>query len=210
MQKFGRLPVLLNGRIKPLDTVARNSLLIIHGKQTLQRRTGNAHRDGLAGRSADETQRSRSAKDFRHPQSGNARRPRLDAGGWQIFFLSRTLPPRAGHRAAGRARVKRWRRNCVRPFSATSSSCLSGSSLYHRLQNSLEITGTTDFKSQIDDLVKNIHPVAGADEKRDLQRKRCKASGSWPRPAIFIPSRPSRLTTIHCNGARWAKASSHS
>ncbi len=35
MQKFGRLPVLLNGRIKPLDTVARNSLLIIHGKQTL-------------------------------------------------------------------------------------------------------------------------------------------------------------------------------
>ena len=35
MRKFGRLPVLLNGRIKPLDTVARNSLLIIHGKQTL-------------------------------------------------------------------------------------------------------------------------------------------------------------------------------
>ncbi|MBA2434994.1 MAG: hypothetical protein H0V54_07935, partial [Chthoniobacterales bacterium] len=38
LDKFGRLPVLLNGRIKPLDTVARNSLLIIHGKQTL--RTG--------------------------------------------------------------------------------------------------------------------------------------------------------------------------
>ncbi|MGH7935883.1 MAG: cytochrome c biogenesis protein, partial [Chthoniobacterales bacterium] len=35
MQKFGRLPVLLNGRIKPLDTVARNALLIIQGKQTL-------------------------------------------------------------------------------------------------------------------------------------------------------------------------------
>src|SRR5438309_1279758 len=35
MQKFGRLPVLLNGRIKPLDTVARTSLLIIHGRQSL-------------------------------------------------------------------------------------------------------------------------------------------------------------------------------
>src|SRR5450432_1373376 len=35
MQQFGRLPVLLNGRIKPLDTVARTSLLIIHGQQTL-------------------------------------------------------------------------------------------------------------------------------------------------------------------------------
>jgi len=34
--KFGEIPVLVGGRIKPLDTVARNSLLIIHGKQELQ------------------------------------------------------------------------------------------------------------------------------------------------------------------------------
>ena len=40
MEKFGRLPVLLNGRIKPLETVARNSLLIIQGKQTLERDQG--------------------------------------------------------------------------------------------------------------------------------------------------------------------------
>ena len=34
--RFGRLPVLHNGRIKPLDTIARTSLLVIHGKQTLR------------------------------------------------------------------------------------------------------------------------------------------------------------------------------
>jgi ABC-type transport system involved in cytochrome c biogenesis permease subunit len=33
--KFGKIPVLVGGRIKPLDTVARNALLIIHGKQEL-------------------------------------------------------------------------------------------------------------------------------------------------------------------------------
>jgi ABC-type transport system involved in cytochrome c biogenesis permease subunit len=33
---FGRIPVLVGGRIKPLDTVGRNSLLIIHGKQELR------------------------------------------------------------------------------------------------------------------------------------------------------------------------------
>jgi hypothetical protein len=33
---FGRLPVLVGGRVKPLDTVARNTLLIIHGKQSLE------------------------------------------------------------------------------------------------------------------------------------------------------------------------------
>jgi ABC-type transport system involved in cytochrome c biogenesis permease subunit len=33
--QFGKTPVLVGGRMKPLDTVARNSLLIIHGKQQL-------------------------------------------------------------------------------------------------------------------------------------------------------------------------------
>jgi ABC-type transport system involved in cytochrome c biogenesis permease subunit len=35
LSSFGKVPVLVGGRVKPLDTVARNSLLIIHGKQEL-------------------------------------------------------------------------------------------------------------------------------------------------------------------------------
>jgi ABC-type transport system involved in cytochrome c biogenesis permease subunit len=38
--KFGEVPVLVGGRVKPLDTVARNSLLIIHGKQELRLESG--------------------------------------------------------------------------------------------------------------------------------------------------------------------------
>jgi ABC-type transport system involved in cytochrome c biogenesis permease subunit len=38
---FGRLPVLADGRMKPLDTVARSSLLIIHGNQFLTTPDGN-------------------------------------------------------------------------------------------------------------------------------------------------------------------------
>ncbi|MEI8340108.1 MAG: cytochrome C assembly protein, partial [Verrucomicrobiota bacterium] len=33
---FGKTPVLVGGRLKPLDTVALNSLVIIRGKQTLR------------------------------------------------------------------------------------------------------------------------------------------------------------------------------
>ncbi len=47
VRNFGRLPVLAGGRVKPLDTVARNSLLILGGKQTLRLadgRTMNASR----------------------------------------------------------------------------------------------------------------------------------------------------------------------
>jgi ABC-type transport system involved in cytochrome c biogenesis permease subunit len=37
---FGKIPVLVGGRVKPLDTVARNSLLIIHGKKELRLESG--------------------------------------------------------------------------------------------------------------------------------------------------------------------------
>jgi hypothetical protein len=36
LASFGKIPVLVGGRIKPLDTVSRNSLLIIHGKETVR------------------------------------------------------------------------------------------------------------------------------------------------------------------------------
>ena len=32
---FGKLPVVLNGRVQPIDSVARNALIIISGKQSL-------------------------------------------------------------------------------------------------------------------------------------------------------------------------------
>lgn len=35
LNEFGQLPVLLNGRVQPLDSVARNSLLLIRTRQTL-------------------------------------------------------------------------------------------------------------------------------------------------------------------------------
>jgi ABC-type transport system involved in cytochrome c biogenesis permease subunit len=40
LAKFGKIPALVGGRVKPLDTVARNSLLIIHGKQTVRLANG--------------------------------------------------------------------------------------------------------------------------------------------------------------------------
>jgi ABC-type transport system involved in cytochrome c biogenesis permease subunit len=36
LTNLGKIPVLVGGRVKPLDTVARNSLLIVHGKQQLR------------------------------------------------------------------------------------------------------------------------------------------------------------------------------
>jgi ABC-type transport system involved in cytochrome c biogenesis permease subunit len=40
MARFGQLPVLEGGRIKPLDSVARQNLLLFHGKQSLRTEAG--------------------------------------------------------------------------------------------------------------------------------------------------------------------------
>jgi ABC-type transport system involved in cytochrome c biogenesis permease subunit len=39
---FGRLPVLVNGRVKPLDTVARTTLLVLQGRQAIATPDGRA------------------------------------------------------------------------------------------------------------------------------------------------------------------------
>jgi len=41
LNDFGRVPVLVNGRIKPLDTVARTSILAIRGNQTIKTPDGS-------------------------------------------------------------------------------------------------------------------------------------------------------------------------
>jgi ABC-type transport system involved in cytochrome c biogenesis permease subunit len=41
--EFGRLPVLLNGRIQPFDSVARNALLMMRGKQTVAKDKTGPH-----------------------------------------------------------------------------------------------------------------------------------------------------------------------
>ncbi len=43
IEEFGRLPVLLNGRVQPLDSVARNALLSMRGKQTVPKEKGGTY-----------------------------------------------------------------------------------------------------------------------------------------------------------------------
>ncbi len=157
MQKFGRLPVLLNGRIKPLDTVARNSLLIIHGRQTLTTDHGTLSAiDWLA-----EVLLKPDEADLRKIfviRNGDT----LAALGWTPdagkYFSFRDL---FGHlqdieqQAALAEKVDAQLRS---PFQRDIIKLFERVALYNRLENSIEVSGTEDFKSQIDDLVKNIHP----------------------------------------------------
>jgi len=157
MQKFGRLPVLLNGRVKPLDTVARNSLLIIHGKQTLTT-------DHITLTPIDWL-----ADVLMKPEEADLRKifvirnaDTLAALGWKPdagkYFSFREFSPHLQDIEQQAALAQKVDAQLRSAFQRDIIKLFERLTLYHRLENSLEVTGTIDFKSQVEDLVKNIHP----------------------------------------------------
>ncbi len=157
MQKFGRTPVLLNGRIKPLDTVARNSLLIIHGKQTFATGQGTlSAMDWLAEVLMKQSEADR-RKIFviRNPETLAALGWKPDAG--KYFSFGEFVPhlQEIEQQATLAQKVDAQLRS---PFQRDIIKLFERLTLYHRLENSIEVTGTQNFKGQIDELVKNIHP----------------------------------------------------
>ncbi len=157
MQKFGRLPVLLNGRIKPLDTVARNSILIIHGEQTLRTDQGNlAPIDWLAEVLMKQEEADlRKVFVIRNPETLAALGWKPDAG---KYFSFRDFLPHLQDVERQAALAQKVDAQVRSPFQRDIIKLFDRLTLYHRLENSLEVTGTVNFKSQIEDLVRNIRP----------------------------------------------------
>ena len=157
MQKLGRIPVLLNGRIKPLDTVARTSLLIIHGKQTLRTEEGSLTPMDWLAEVLMKSQQANERKIFvmRNPETLTAVGLNAEAG--KYFSFNDLFPhlQEIEQQAALSDKVDAQLRSA---FQRDVLKLYERISLYHRLENSLEVAGTTDFKSQIDDLLKNIKP----------------------------------------------------
>ncbi|MGB8342096.1 MAG: cytochrome c biogenesis protein CcsA [Chthoniobacterales bacterium] len=157
MQKFGRLPVLLNGRIKPLDTVARNSLLIIQGKQTLQTDHGTLSATDWLAEVLMKQDQADQRKIFviRNPETLTALNLSPEAG---KYFSFRQFVPHLQEVEQQAALAEKVDAQLRSPFQRDIIKLFERLTLYHRLENTLEVAGTVDFKSQIDELVKNIHP----------------------------------------------------
>ncbi len=157
MEKFGRLPVLLNGRIKPLDTVARNSLLIIHGKQTLETEQGTLSPIDWLVEVLMKQDEADLQKIFviRNPETLSALGWKPDAG---KYFSFREFIPHLQEVQQQAALAEKVDTQLRSPFQRDIVKLFERLTLYHRLSNTLEVTGTVEFKRQIDELVQNIHP----------------------------------------------------
>ncbi|HEX4666643.1 MAG TPA: cytochrome c biogenesis protein CcsA, partial [Chthoniobacterales bacterium] len=157
MEKFGRLPVLLNGRIKPLDTVARNSILIIHGKQSLQTSSGTmTPMDWLAEvLMRQEEADQRKVFVIRNPETLTALKLSPEAG---KYFSFRDFVPHLQEVEQQAALAQKVDPQLRSPFQRDIIKLFERLTLYHRLENSLEVTGTKNFQRQVEDLEKNIRP----------------------------------------------------
>ncbi len=174
MQKFGRLPVLLNGRIKPLDTVARNSLLIIHGKQTVATEHGELTPIDWLTEVMMKSGEADRHKIFviRSPliRASLGREPTKAKGSAFLGSLGMLpdpdqywsfleLTPRLQEIEQQADLAQKVEAQLRSPFQRDIIKLFERLTLYHRLENSLEVAGTKDFKAQVDDLLANIHPA---------------------------------------------------
>lgn len=169
--QFGKVPVMVGGRIKPLDTVARNSLLIIHGKQTLRLDNGA---EITAIKWLTDTLFSAAVAD-KYPafliQNGEV----LGMFGWQQsdrkYFSAAELEPflskidEQGEKADKLQSVER---------SAYQNAILNLRNalvLYQRLKNSVQPEGATSFSDELQAFAVVIPAAAKAARQREAKEK---------------------------------------
>ena len=168
LTKFGKIPVLVGGRVKPLDTVARNSLLIIHGKQELRLEGG---RRLSAMQWLTDVLFNASVAD-QYPAFVVQNSEVLGLFGWEqsdrkYFSFAEFMPflrqiDEQGGQSDKLEAVQR---------SAYQSGILNlrnGLALYQRLKNSIQPEGAQNFAAELQAFVKSVPGAAKAAREREM------------------------------------------
>jgi ABC-type transport system involved in cytochrome c biogenesis permease subunit len=154
-REFGRLPVLLNGRIQPLDSVARNSLLQMRAKQTAlldERHTMPATAWLMELMMKPEVADERKVFRIDHPEVQNILHL---AENEKHFSLNQIKPhvldlEKEAVRVLTREGEKKSEPQLRTPLEKQIVKLYQALQLYHGLKNSLQPEGTEDFAADID------------------------------------------------------------
>lgn len=203
---FSRLPVLEGGRIKPLDTVARTSLIILHGRQTLRLPEGGVL---PPNRWVAEALFNAPLADSR-PLFAINNPEVLALFGWETqkrkYFSFAELEPSLGiidaqgEMAAGIESARRT------PYQMAILNLRNGLYLYQRLKNSLRPAGAEDFSGELADFASVVPAGAPAlvakREAKPYDEAACndflafaKRYGGMAQTALLLPVPPSSGTT---------------
>jgi len=166
---FGKIPVQVGGRVKPLDTVARNSLLIIHGRGTVQLDNGTTLQ--ATHWLADLLYKATEADHY--PVFVIYNPDVLGLFGWQQtnrkFFSYEEISPflkKIDDQSQLAEPVESVNRT---PFQTAILNLRNAILLYQRLRSSLQPEGSEDFTSELEEYVRII--PAGIEAVRNHQKK---------------------------------------
>src|SRR6266480_3071753 len=165
---FGTNPVLVGGRVQPLDTVARNSLLIIHGKQEL--RLDDGRRLSAMQWLTDVLFNAPVAD--RYPLFIVQNADVLGLFGWEQsdrkYFSFAEFTPflrQVDEQAAQSDKLEAVQRSA---YQSAILNLRNGLSLYQRLKNSIQPEGTENFAAELDRYASSVPGAATAARQRAM------------------------------------------
>ncbi len=165
LSSFNRIPVLAGGRIKPFDTVARNSLLILRGKQTLRLPEGG--KMSASRWLADVLFNPQKADTY--PVFAVANQEVLGMFGWpqmdKKYCTYEELKPHIPKIEEEGKLVQEIEAPERTPFHTAIFNLRNSLYLYQRLKNSIHEEGTVDFGREINTYATAV--AAGAVKLRD-------------------------------------------
>ena len=171
LAKFGKIPVLVGGRVKPLDTVARNSLLIIHGKQTVN--LTNGKQLGALRWLTDTLFNAPLADQYPVFVIQNA--DVLGLCGWEqtdrkYFSYAELLPflKQIDEQGALSEKLQSVQRSA---YQNAVLNLRNGLVLYQRLKNSLGPEGAQNFAMELDSYAKGLPAAGKAARQRDTGKR---------------------------------------
>jgi ABC-type transport system involved in cytochrome c biogenesis permease subunit len=165
---FGKIPVLIGGRVKPLDTVARNSLLIIHGKQELRLQGGK--RLSAMQWLTDVLFNAPVADQYPVFVVQNA--DVLGLFGWEQsdrkYFSFAEFTPflrQIDEQAAQSDKLEGVQRSA---YQSAILNLRNGLALYQRLKNSIQPEGAQNFVEEVHDFESSVPVAAKAAREREM------------------------------------------
>jgi ABC-type transport system involved in cytochrome c biogenesis permease subunit len=166
--RFSEIPVLVGGRVKPLDTVARNSLLIIHSKQELRLEDGK--RLSAMQWLADVLFNAPVADQYPMFVVQNA--DVLGLFGWQqsdrkYFSFAEFTPflKQIDEQAAQSDKLEAVQRSA---YQSAILNLRNGLSLYQRLKNSIQPEGAQNFAAELNRFESTVPGAAKAARERAM------------------------------------------
>ena len=172
-REFGKLPVLMNGRFQPFDSVARNSLLQIRTKQSVVREENGKTQTLTATEWLLETMmKPESANDLKIFRiDNNEVLALLKLPDNQKFYSLNQIRPQVDELEKQADRIQKIESASRTVFESQLMKLYEMMNLYQRLGISLKPPGSDDFAAELEAFQKSIKPGMAAVQAREAGQK---------------------------------------